>query len=59
LQAILAAGGPARQGDNLVELSRENGAGLLGTTKFSLKEIKAGKIADPKLQPGDRIEIVR
>jgi protein involved in polysaccharide export with SLBB domain len=59
LQAILAAGGPARQGDNLVELSRENGAGRLGTTKFSLKEIKAGKIADPKLQVGDSIEIVR
>lgn len=59
LQAILAAGGPARQGDNVVELSRDNGAGLLGTTKFSLKEIKAGKIADPKLQPEDRIEIVK
>ncbi|MDQ3472839.1 MAG: tetratricopeptide repeat protein [Acidobacteriota bacterium] len=59
LQAILAAGGPARQGDNLVELSRENGAGRLGTTKLSLKDIKAGKIADPKLQPGDSIEIVR
>ena len=59
LQAILAAGGPARQGDNIVELSRENGAGLLGTTKFSLKDIKAGKIPDPKLQPGDSIEIVR
>ena len=59
LQAILAAGGPARQGDNVVELSRENGLGRLGTTKFSLKEIKAGKIADPKLQAGDRIEIVK
>ncbi|MGI8918326.1 MAG: tetratricopeptide repeat protein [Pyrinomonadaceae bacterium] len=59
LQAILAAGGPARQGDNIVEISRENGAGRLGTTKFSLKEIKAGKIPDPQLQPGDRIEIVK
>ena len=58
LQAILAAGGPARQGDN-VELSRDNGAGRLSTTRFSLKEIKAGKIADPKLQPEDRIEIVK
>jgi protein involved in polysaccharide export with SLBB domain len=59
LQAILAAGGPARQGDNIVELSRDPGTGILGTTKFSLKDIKAGKIPDPKLQPGDRIEIVR
>lgn len=59
LQAILAAGGPARQGDNVVEISRENGAGRLGTTKFSLKDIKVGKIPDPQLQPGDRIEIVK
>lgn len=59
LQAILAAGGPARQGDNVVELSRDNGAGRLATSRFSLKEIKAGKIADPKLQPEDRIEIVK
>ncbi len=59
LQAILAAGGPLRQGDNVVELSRDPGTGILGTTKFSLKDIKAGKIPDPKLQPGDSIEIVR
>lgn len=59
LQAILAAGGPARQGDNVVELSRENGAGRLGTTKISVKDIKVGKIPDPQLQPGDRVEIVK
>jgi protein involved in polysaccharide export with SLBB domain len=59
LQAILAAGGAARQGDNVVEISRETGAGRLGTTKFSLKEIKSGKIPDPQLQPGDRIEVVK
>ena len=59
LQAILAAGGPLRQGDNVIELSRDPGTGTLGTTKFSLKDIKAGKIPDPKLQTGDRIEIVR
>lgn len=55
VQAILAAGGLAR--DNEVELSREGSNGRLATTKFNLKEIKSGKIQDPKLQPGDRIEV--
>ncbi len=56
-QAILAAGGLAR--DNVVELSREGSDGRLATTKFNLNEIKSGKIQDPKLQPGDRIEVLR
>jgi protein involved in polysaccharide export with SLBB domain/Flp pilus assembly protein TadD len=55
VQAILAAGGLAR--DKVVELSREGSDGRLATTKFNLKEIKSGKIEDPKLQPGDRIEV--
>lgn len=59
LQAILAAGGAARPGNNVVEISRDNGEGRLSTAKFSLKEIKAGKILDPQLRPGDRIEIVK
>ena len=56
-QAILAAGGLAR--DNVVEISREGSDGRLSTTKFNLKEIKSGKIQDPKIQPGDRIEVLR
>lgn len=59
LQAILAAGGPARQGDNVVEISREIASGRLGTTKYKLKEIKAGTVADPRLQPGDRIDVLK
>ena len=59
LQAILAAGGATRQNDDAVEISREGGDGKLTTTRFSLKEIKAGKVGDPKLQPGDRIEVLR
>jgi protein involved in polysaccharide export with SLBB domain len=55
VQAILAAGGLAR--DNVVELSREGSDGRLATTRFNLKEIKSGKIQDPRLQPGDRIEV--
>ena len=56
VQAILAAGGLAR--NNVVELSREGPDGRLATTKIKVKEIKAGKIQDPRLQPGDRIEVL-
>jgi len=58
LQAILAAGGTARQNDNNIDLSREGTDGRLTTTRYSLKDIKSGKVLDPKLQPGDRIEVV-
>jgi protein involved in polysaccharide export with SLBB domain len=58
LQAILAAGGTARQNNNSIEVSREGSDGLLTTTKFNLKEIKSGKVQDPRLRPGDRIQVV-
>lgn len=57
LQAILAAGGFRRQSDNRIDLSREGQNGRLATTTFKLKDIKAGKIPDPRLHPGDRIEV--
>jgi len=56
IQAILAAGGSAR--NNAAELSREGTDGKLTSNKFDLKEIKSGKIEDPKLQPGDRVEVL-
>ncbi len=59
LQALLAAGGPPRQSDITIEISREDQAGRLTTSRFKLKDIKEGKIPDPRLQPGDRIEVVR
>jgi protein involved in polysaccharide export with SLBB domain len=55
-QAILAAGGLSRSQDT-AEISREEADGRLTTKKYSLKEIKSGKIPDPHLQPGDRIEL--
>jgi protein involved in polysaccharide export with SLBB domain len=58
LQAILAAGAVMSQVDK-GEISREGADRRLTTTTFKLKEIKAGKIQDPRLQPGDRIEIIR
>ena len=56
IQAILAAGGLSRPQET-VEISREDAAGLLTTTRYALKEIKSGKIPDPRLQPGDRIQV--
>jgi len=58
LQAILAAGGTARQ-ELRVEISRERADGRLVTTRYSIKQIKSGAVEDPKLQPGDRIEVSR
>jgi protein involved in polysaccharide export with SLBB domain len=58
LQAILAAGGASRQNESVVEISREGTDKRLVTTRFKLKQIKSGAIEDPKLQPGDRIEVV-
>src|SRR5690349_2339661 len=56
LQALLAAGGTTRQ-ENRVEISRAGADGRLVTNSYRLKDIKAGTVEDPKLQPGDRIEI--
>ncbi|HEY6122499.1 MAG TPA: tetratricopeptide repeat protein [Pyrinomonadaceae bacterium] len=58
LQAILAAGGTVRPNDKDIEVSREGADGRLTTTRYKLKDIKAGKLEDPKLVPGDRIEVV-
>jgi protein involved in polysaccharide export with SLBB domain len=58
LQAILAAGGAFKQ-EYRVELSREGADGKLVTTRYIIKQIKSGAVEDPKLQPGDRIDIGR
>lgn len=58
LQAILAAGGTSQK-ENRVEISRAGADGRLSTIRYRIKEIKAGTVEDPKLQPGDRIEISR
>ena len=59
VQAILAAGGLLGDSDTQVELSREGSDGRLITSTFKLKEIKRGKVQDPRLQAGDRIEVRR
>ena len=58
LQAILAAGGVPLK-ENRVEISRAGADGKLTTVRYRIKDIKAGSVEDPKLLPGDRIEISR
>jgi len=58
LQALLAAGGTNKQ-DNKVEISREGAEGRLVTISFTIRQIKSGAVQDPKLQPGDRIEVYK
>jgi len=48
LQAFLAAGGTGKQ-DNKVEISREGADGRLVTIHYTIKQIKAGAVQDPKL----------
>jgi len=56
LQALLAAGGTGKH-DNKIEISREGADGRLATILYTIKQIKSGAVQDPRLQPGDRIEV--
>jgi protein involved in polysaccharide export with SLBB domain len=60
-QAILAAGGVSRSGTKrtVVTVSRQGADGRLAATDYVLQEIEEGRAPDPRIQPGDRIEIGR
>lgn len=58
MQVILAAGGVGPKA-KVAEIARSNENGYLVPTRFNLKEIASGKIADPVVMPGDRISILR
>lgn len=60
-QSILAAGGATRDGGKktVVVVSRQGTDGRLVPTEYVLQEIEDGKIPDPRIQPGDRIEVGR
>jgi protein involved in polysaccharide export with SLBB domain len=59
-QAILAAGGVVKGGKRtVVTVSRQGADGRLAATDYVLEEIEGGRIPDPRVQPGDRIEIGR
>ncbi len=57
-QAIIAAGGLTKNGKE-ARLARDNGKGFLIVSHYKLKEVNSGKLADPVLQAGDRITIVK
>ncbi len=57
-QAILAAGGLSRESKE-AHLAREGDNGFLASTRYKLKDINIGKLADPLIQPGDRITVER
>ncbi|MDQ3755767.1 MAG: polysaccharide biosynthesis/export family protein [Acidobacteriota bacterium] len=59
-QAILASGGVDDGGDKVkVVVSRQGADGRLISTEYLLKEIEEGQVPDPKVQPGDRVEVGR
>ncbi|HEY0005790.1 MAG TPA: polysaccharide biosynthesis/export family protein [Pyrinomonadaceae bacterium] len=58
-QAVLASGGIARFASSKIRVSRQGADGRLVATEYNLKEIEAGKVPDPALQAGDRIEVGR
>ncbi|MFN2453081.1 MAG: polysaccharide biosynthesis/export family protein [Pyrinomonadaceae bacterium] len=58
-QAVLASGGTTPLAASKVKVSRQGADGLLKAFEYNLKQIGEGKIPDPQLQPGDRIEVGR
>lgn len=57
-QAILAAGG-ALHASKTALVTRQTADGLLSVVEHNLKKIMSGGAPDPRLQPGDRIEVIR
>jgi protein involved in polysaccharide export with SLBB domain len=57
-QLIIAAGGLTTKG-RVASIDRDKGQGFLVGSQFNLKDIESGKAADPLLNPGDRVMILR
>ncbi len=56
-QAILASGGTTKAAGQRVRVARQGADGRLITEEYNLRKIQDGKIPDPVLQPGDRIQV--
>lgn len=56
-QAILASGGTSASAGSKVRVSRQGADGRLLTEEYNLWKIQDGKLPDPVLQKGDRIEV--
>jgi protein involved in polysaccharide export with SLBB domain len=56
-QAILASGGVKMSAGSKLRISRQRADGRLVNENYDLRKIQSGKIPDPILQKGDRIEV--
>jgi protein involved in polysaccharide export with SLBB domain len=56
-QAVLASGGVKMSAGSKVRVSRQRADGRLVNEDYDLRKIQSGKIPDPILQKGDRIEV--
>lgn len=57
-QAILASGGTKTSAVSKVRVSRQRADGRLANEDYDLRKIQGGKIPDPLLEKGDRIEVI-
>jgi protein involved in polysaccharide export with SLBB domain len=57
-QAILASGGIRTSAGSRIRISRQRADGRLANEDFDLRKIQSGKIPDPDLQKGDRVEVI-
>lgn len=58
-QAVLASGGTTQLAGTNVRVSRQDSNGLLVSRDYDLKLIQDGKVPDPRLEAGDRVEVGR
>lgn len=58
-QAVLSAGGITSPLSSVVTIARQASDGRLVTTRHDLTDIRAGRMPDPLIQAGDRIEVLR
>lgn len=58
-QAVMSAGGISRSGKTSVRVSRRNPDGFLNASEYNLRAIEDGKLQDPLLHAGDRIEVIQ
>ena len=56
-QAIIACGGTNSKAGSRIKISRQGADGRLNTEEYNLRKIQTGKMPDPILQTGDRIEV--
>lgn len=57
-QALLASGGTRTSGGSKVRISRQRADGRLVNEDYDLRKIQSGKIPDPLLEKGDRLEVI-